>query len=87
MNSYVEKEYGRLTIVEDLGYCLREGSTRKRHWLKCVCVCGNECIVTLDSLKSGKTKSCGCYRKSRLGKERKKYNNYYIAGDVTYIQF
>ena len=34
----------------------------KVYWL-CQCDCGNVCIVSAYSLKSGHTKSCGCYRK------------------------
>lgn len=31
----------------------------------CRCDCGNECIVTTNSLRSGNTKSCGCYHKDK----------------------
>jgi hypothetical protein len=32
----------------------------------CLCDCGTPCVVTTESLVSGHTKSCGCYRKEYL---------------------
>ena len=34
-------------------------------WL-CKCDCGKEIIVRSDNLKSGKTKSCGCYHRDKI---------------------
>lgn len=34
-------------------------------WL-CLCDCGNKAIVKGQHLRSGKTKSCGCYHKDKL---------------------
>lgn len=39
------------------------------------CDCGNTGIVIGDGLATGRVKSCGCYGKSRLGKETRKYPN------------
>lgn len=53
--------FGRLTVLEeDL-----EGKARtSRICWKCKCECGKEVSVRADYLKSGATKSCGCYQKS-----------------------
>jgi hypothetical protein len=40
-------------------------STKQTKWL-CVCDCGNEFITTGAALRSGNTKSCGCYRNTHL---------------------
>jgi len=55
--------FGRLTV-------LREMSSDKAHrsWL-CVCTCGTEKLVGHPSLKSGKTKSCGCLRRELVAKK------------------
>jgi len=53
--------FGRLTVVELLGY--RQGST-KSYWL-CKCECGNTCEATIDKLRAGDVKSCGCYRSEK----------------------
>lgn len=72
-------KFNRLTIIEDLGFYLKEGTKDKAHYVKCKCDCGNEIIVQEYNLKSGHTKSCGeCARK---------LNNYYIVGNVTYVQY
>lgn len=48
--------YGRLTILRRDGYISGRVS-----WL-CLCDCGNEISVTSNSLRTGKTRSCGCLR-------------------------
>jgi len=60
------QKFGRLTVIERSYPNDKNRSTR---WL-CKCECGTEKIILRDSLKSGKTKSCGC-----LNKERLKYAN------------
>ena len=55
------QKFNRLTVIkrgEDL-ICKSRNVIR---WL-CRCECGNETLVTTSSLKSGKTKSCGCLQK------------------------
>jgi len=53
------KKYGKLTIVDSIGYH-EFPSGRKCKLVKCVCECGNEIIVLINSIKNGSTKSCGC---------------------------
>lgn len=52
--------YGYLTVIER-GPNNKEGRVTWR----CKCKCGNEVTVTGKSLRSGNTKSCGCYQKER----------------------
>jgi hypothetical protein len=33
--------------------------------MRCRCTCGNECVVRLDHLKRGHTKSCGCIQTAK----------------------
>ncbi len=55
------ERYGSLTIVREVE---PTGSSHKRvRRFLCRCDCGNEIICRLPNLKSGTTKSCGCYRK------------------------
>jgi hypothetical protein len=49
-----------LTLIKVVGKS--KNGTHK--WL-CQCKCGNEAVVTTPQLKSGKTKSCGCYKKRK----------------------
>lgn len=43
-------------------------SINKRTYWKCLCDCGVETIKLGNNIKCGKTKSCGCLRKSKLSK-------------------
>lgn len=60
------KRFGRLLVVS------REQNSSNGHarW-KCVCDCGNEKVVSSDSLRSGRTISCGCYNTERFIKENR----------------
>ena len=50
-------KFNYLTVIERI-YDKTDKKTVK--W-KCLCECGNECIVRGSNLKNGHTKSCGCY--------------------------
>lgn len=49
-------KFGYLTVIKKCGTKLG-----KRMWL-CKCVCGGTTVTSTGSLRSGKTKSCGCRR-------------------------
>jgi hypothetical protein len=51
------QKFGRLLVVERLG-----SYNKRESYFKCICDCGNELNVKLGHLKSGNTKSCGCYK-------------------------
>lgn len=52
--------YGYLTVIERA-----ENNKEGRAMWRCKCKCGNEVIVLGKHLRSGNTKSCGCYQKER----------------------
>ena len=53
----LNKKFGRLLVVKLLNF--DKFYNRK---VLCICDCGKEKIATLAKLKSGDTKSCGCFR-------------------------
>lgn len=55
------QRFGRLTVIEYAGH---RGKSKANAW-KCICDCGNVCVTTSRSLKSGHTKSCGCYHSDK----------------------
>ena len=65
------RTYGRLTVIT------RAHNTKGGlpQWL-CKCECGEETIVRGDYLRSGITKSCGCYRKERVRENRTTHGQY-----------
>lgn len=52
------QKFGRLTVVS-FSRDVRSGNRNRKYW-KCICECGKYKEVRLDSLTSGKVKSCGC---------------------------
>lgn len=52
--------FGRLTVTE------RSGNLGRAVAWACVCQCGTKVVVRAQSLRSGNTKSCGCFRRERL---------------------
>lgn len=51
------KRFGLLTVIEIAG----KAPNGRIQW-RCICDCGTEKIVKGHDLKSGETKSCGCYK-------------------------
>lgn len=78
------KKFGRLTVIREAGKDKR-GEIR---WL-CRCECSNEVELNSSTLRTGNTKSCGCYRHefskkvslkhggARLGRHDRLYAVYY----------
>lgn len=58
-DSLIGKKFGLLTVVE------RAGSNGVESFWRCVCECGEVCIVRRSSLTGGKTKSCGRHFRNR----------------------
>lgn len=66
------QRFGRLEVL------YRNGSTKNHQAIwHCKCDCGNEKDIIGNDLRSGKTTSCGCYRKEtmrQIARSRRKYN-------------
>lgn len=56
VNDLTGQKFGRLTVESFAG----KNSRRYATWL-CQCDCGNKTVVCGSDLRSGNTKSCGCY--------------------------
>lgn len=57
----IGKTFGRLTVLEKMYTKKGKGA-----YYKCRCSCGSTVIVQGTMLRSGNTKSCGCYNKERI---------------------
>jgi hypothetical protein len=55
--------FGRLTVVRPAQR--RPGSQHRRY--ECVCDCGTMRTIPATSLRTGRTKSCGCIARERIG--------------------
>ena len=68
-------KFGRLTVLEYAG----------DHKWDCLCECGNKKTVNGGDLKSGSTKSCGCYKKEYMSKKMKDDLSGMKFGNLTVI--
>jgi hypothetical protein len=68
--------FSRLTVIERV-----ENDSRGKSQWKCVCDCGGTKIVCAKYLKSGDTKSCGCFKHESLCRGRVTHGQSY---SVTY---
>lgn len=59
------QRFGRLKTIK------KTRDERGRPAYKCICDCGNECVVRSLYLKNGNTKSCGCLKHDVVSKRRK----------------
>lgn len=60
------KQFGKLTVIYRAEDYIQPSGQHKRMW-HCKCACGNECDVRAADLKTGNTKSCGCFQQSSRG--------------------
>ena len=79
----VGNKFGRLLVLQKTNKKVSNGS----YVYKCKCDCGNDFEVSSSKLRSGHTKSCGCYRKEYLSEKQRKYNRIEVEGDVAKIYF
>lgn len=73
----IGKMFGRWKVLEKIP------NKNKHVMFKCECQCENKTIRNVDkcNLVSGKSISCGCYRREQTSKAKKKYNAYDLSGD------
>ena len=66
-NLILGKKYNRLTIVK---YYPSKTINGKQSIAKvlCVCECGNKALSSIQNVRNGHTKSCGCYHKDVITK-------------------
>jgi hypothetical protein len=62
-NDMKGRKFNKLTVLYYV-YSIRAISLT--HYYRCLCECGNETTVTTQNLRSGNTKSCGCWRKEKF---------------------
>lgn len=66
------KRFGLLTVVENAGTHVTSGGSKKQLWL-CRCDCGTVKTVRGENLKNGSTKSCGCWKYSKIKEHNTKH--------------
>lgn len=65
-------KFGKLTVI-GLDHKEKRKTRGYRIFWRCICDCGNECIVNGDSLKYNRQNSCGCLHIEAAVQRRKTY--------------
>lgn len=70
--SLIGKTFGRLTVTKYITEPVytKKGKKIRGSVCECKCSCGESVIVQVAKLKTGNTKSCGCYRKEMSARRR-----------------
>lgn len=79
LNELIGYRSGKLVVIEYLGFYNTETCSKKKHWYKCQCDCGNMIEVDRNHLKttsSRATVSCGCSRIIHGYRNHPVYNSY-----------
>lgn len=78
----VGERYGKLVVIREAPVRRAPGGQTKR-FVECVCDCGTITIVGLSGIRTGKTKSCGCHRRTfSVGDKNHNYKHGYETGRV-----
>lgn len=78
-------KYGRLTITQYVGLLHhKEGNKSWATLVECLCDCGTVKQVAYGMLRSGQTKSCGCYARETSSDRCKSYRTHQMTGTPTY---
>lgn len=67
VSKMVGKTFGRLEVLE----YLPDLSDRNHDRYLCRCICGNEKVISGKQIRSGQTKSCGCWHKECAARQGK----------------
>jgi len=77
-------QYGRLTVIRELErYKSPSGHLERR--VLCECDCGKELAVLLGSIRSGRTKSCGCLANEHTATRNRQNSAHGMSQSPTFL--
>lgn len=79
-----KSRYGRLTVIREVErYRAPSGHTERR--VLCECDCGNEVVVLLNSIRFGRTSSCGCLANDATSERNRIHATHRMSKSSTYL--
>lgn len=81
-----DERFGFVTALEEVEPEILKSGKKKRRY-KCRCDCGNIFITRMESLRAGKTTSCGCKRKEKIHDVKMKDISNMTFGRLTALQY
>lgn len=79
----IGQRFCRLVVVSEADP-IYIGKQRQVMW-NCLCDCGNKVVVSSGRLRSGNTKSCGCYMRDKISRMRRRDLTGMTFGRLTVI--
>lgn len=70
------KKFGHLTVLY-YSHSKKSDKSRGRAMWECICKCGKNTTVPTDKLKSGHTRSCGCFHLKKVTKHAQSRTRFY----------
>lgn len=67
-NGFVSETFGRLKTIRPRTSVATGKSGKRRMFQQCLCSCGKVVVVSVERLRAGKTRSCGCFRTETTAK-------------------
>ena len=67
----IGRKFGKLLIISHSH--TKQYTKSKVEYYECLCECGNKKVISLDKMKSGNTRSCGCLRREKTIKRFTKH--------------
>lgn len=83
-SNLIGQKFGKLTVLREVP--IEERPRPKYVFWECQCECGNKVKVITNYLKTGHTKSCGCWRGENMAKLFTKDISNQIFGHLTAIR-
>jgi len=84
MTKTIEKFYNRFEVIKEVEPKIHPNGNKSRMIL-CKCQCGEERIVNLYDLRNGSSKSCGCFMREIVSKNKKKHGDRMKHSEYYYL--
>lgn len=85
INDFVGQKYGRLTILREGSSVRYDKTTMRKVW--CMCDCGTEKEIDFNSIRCGRSTSCGCFNREHAKRIHTKHGKAMLETGVRHPDY